>query len=124
MTAQSPSLPDAIETVLYLAVRHETVATIADAKGTITYASRRFCEMTGFRESELVGKDCRCLVDRDLSPVVDAMLDEAEDGEVWSGPLCLKCCRGCERWADASVVSVKEACGSRWFITLVTERET
>jgi PAS domain S-box-containing protein len=123
MTAQPPSLPDAIETVLCLAVQHETVATIADDQGTITYASHRFCEMTGFREDELIGKNCRCLAGLALAPAIDAILSEARAGKIWNGPLCLKGHQGCSCWTDASVISIEEDCGKQWFITLVTARD-
>lgn len=122
MTAQPPTLPDAIETVLYLAVQHETVATITNSKGTITYASHRLCEMTGFCEDELVGKDCHCLAGQTPSAQLDEIFGEAKTGKVWNGPLCLKCNKGCDCWTDASVVSIEESCGERWFITLVTPR--
>lgn len=79
----------------------------ADLSGTITYVNPKFCEISGYAASELIGQNHRIL----RSGVQDAaffehMWSTLSAGEVWHGVICNRTKAGSLYWVDSTIVPV------------------
>ncbi|WP_456451523.1 PAS domain-containing protein [Hydrogenimonas sp.] len=60
--------------------------TETDARGVITYANRRFCEMTGYTKRELVGSPHSLIRHPDMpKEVFESMWKTIRSGKIWRG---------------------------------------
>ena len=57
-----------------------------DTKGIITYANRKFCEISGYSKEELVGKPHNIIRHPDMpKKAFETMWDTIKQGKVWTG---------------------------------------
>ncbi len=62
------------------------IVSSTDLKGIITYANRKFCEISGYNKDELVGKKHNILRHPDMPHVTfKGLWDKLHDGLEWSG---------------------------------------
>ena len=84
--------------------QHAIVST-TDLQGTIVYANDKFCEISGYKRDELIGKNHRIV----KSAQHDAAFFEnlwatVSSGKVWHGEICNRAKTGRLYWVNASIV--------------------
>ena len=63
-----------------------SLITITDLQGNIMYANDLFCEVSGFKRHEVIGKTHSVIRHKELSPTtVEAAMNMVTNGETWSG---------------------------------------
>lgn len=84
--------------------QHAIVAT-TDVHGTITYVNHKFCEISGYSEDDLIGKNHRLLNSsthstdyfRDMYRIIAS-------GKVWNGEICNRAKNGTLYWVMTTIV--------------------
>jgi len=80
-----------------------------DINGIITYCNKAFCEITGYAESELVGKPHKLVRHPDVPAALFAdMWQQIKSGNPWRGLLKNRCKNGNYYWIDANITPLIE----------------
>lgn len=83
---------------------HDIVA-LTDAEGVIRYVNRRFCEISGYDEEELLGQTHRILKSGHHAPeFYGGMWRTILDGETWRGAICNRAKDGRLYWVQTTIV--------------------
>ncbi len=87
------------------AMEHHAIVSTADAAGTITYVNAKFCETSGYRPDELLGKNHR-IVKSNYHPseYYEELWSTISDGKVWQGELCNQRKDGSQYWVESTIV--------------------
>lgn len=87
----------------------EKLISTSDTAGRIIYANRRFIEISGYSEDELIGQPHNIIRHPDMpsAPFAD-LWQTIESGEPWSGLVKNRRKNGDFYWVAASVVPIKE----------------
>jgi len=87
------------------ALDQHAIVFITDVHGAITYANKQFCQISGYSEAELLGKNPRIL-NSGTHPreFFRLMWDAIASGEVWRGEICDRAKNGHLFWAAATIV--------------------
>ena len=87
------------------ALDQHAIVSITDINGTIIYANDRFCEISGYRREELIGKNHR-IVKSGIHPpeVYRDMWGTITLGHVWHGEVCNRAKDGQLYWVNATIV--------------------
>ena len=84
----------------------ELVST-TDLRGVITYANPAFCQVSGFSEQELVGKNHNLVRHPDMPAAAFADLwQKLKQGQSWRGIVKNRCKDGRYYWVDAFVTPI------------------
>ncbi len=87
------------------ALDEHAIVSIADTNGNITYVNEKFCEISGYRSDELVGRNHRIIKsDRHPSLFYEEMWNTISRGEVWHGEVCNRKKGGEEYWVHSTIV--------------------
>lgn len=77
--------------------------------GTILYVNNRFCEITGYREEEIIGKTHAIVRHPDTPKKVFAdMWKTIQSGRVWNGVLKNRKKDGSPYWVDSTIIPIKD----------------
>jgi PAS domain S-box-containing protein len=69
-----------------LLIEKYVISSTTDLKGNITYASKAFCNISGYKEEELIGKSHRIVRHKDMpSSTFKDIWDTIKSGKVWAG---------------------------------------
>jgi PAS domain S-box-containing protein len=94
------------------ALDFHVLITIADVNGRITYVNRKFCEVSGFSESELLGQDHRIVNsgyhDKDF---IRHMWHTITQGQPWEGEFCNRTKEGHYYWVASTIIPLPDANG-------------
>jgi len=83
-----------------------------DTKGVITYANRKFCEISGYTKEELIGKPHNIIRHPDMPKAAfKAMWDTIKQGSVWNGLVKSLRKDGRYYWVDTTVSPVFDDAG-------------
>ncbi|MFK5949741.1 MAG: ABC transporter substrate-binding protein [Methylococcales bacterium] len=84
--------------------QHATVS-ITDVKGKILYVNRKFCQLTGYSEAELLGQDHRILKSgKHTKDFYTELWATITQGHVWQGEIKNKAKDGSFYWINATIV--------------------
>ena len=78
-------------------------------KGIITYVNQDFIDISGFTESELIGKNHNMVRHPDMPPeAFQSLWDDIKEGMVWTAPVKNRAKNGDYYWVNANVSPVYE----------------
>ena len=114
--AQRDQLAAQVENLQKLTVAVEQCpasVVITDLNAIIEYVNPRFCEITQYSESEVIGQNPNLLQSGLTNPVVyQDMWDTLAAGHVWKGELLNKRKTGDLYWEEAQIAPVKNGLGT------------
>ncbi|MGD1808969.1 PAS domain S-box protein [Dapis sp. BLCC M126] len=86
------------------ALNKSGIFTIADAKGIITYTNDKFCEISGYSRSELLGQTHK-LVNSVLHSLsfFENLWETITNGKVWQGEICNQAKNGDVYWVYSTI---------------------
>jgi PAS domain S-box-containing protein len=85
------------------------LVSITDAHGNIIYANERFCQVSGYSKSELIGRD-HSIVKSGVhtDKFYAALWSKIRSGEVWKGYFCNLSKSGDNYWVDSVIYPIKD----------------
>jgi len=93
-------------------IRDQYIMSVTDAKGLITDVNSAFCEISGYSEKDLIGKDHRivnsCEHDNDF---FKKMWRTVKSEKSWHGEICNKAKDGSIYWVDSVITPLHDAEG-------------
>ena len=88
---------------------NEELVSTTDLRGVTTYANDIFCQIAGYEESELVGKNHNIVRHPDMpAAAFKDLWDHLKQGHSWRGVVKNKCKDGRYYWVDAYVTPIIE----------------
>lgn len=107
--------------------QHAIVAT-TDTEGNITYANKKFCDITGYAAEDLLGQNHRLINSgTHTAEFFSRMYQVIESGNVWDGEICIQARDGGLLWLMTTIVPYLDKSGhpSQYIIvrTDITERK-
>ncbi|MCK4743344.1 MAG: response regulator [Sulfuriflexus sp.] len=81
------------------------IVSVADASGAIISVNKKFCDISGYSEEELLGENHRILKsDYHSSTFYKDLWKTISSGEIWRGTICNKNKYGEKYWVESTIV--------------------
>lgn len=95
-----------------LAMDQHSIVSIADKNGNITYVNNRFCDISGFSEAELIGKNHRIIKsDEHNHEFYKNIWNTISNGNVWHGEIKNRKRNGDHYWVESTIVPFLDESG-------------
>lgn len=93
-------------------VDEHVITSRTDLLGNITYASKAFCQISGYSKEELLGKNHRILRHPSMSAeLYQDLWKTIVSGQVWHGEICNMAKNGSTYWVDATIYPILDKSG-------------
>jgi len=80
-----------------------------DLDGNITYVNKKFCEVSGYEASELIGQNLSIIKNDDMpDAVISKMWKSVQDGQSWNGLFLNLRKDGKFYWVDTEVTQIRD----------------
>ena len=90
------------------AIDQHAIVSVTDLQGTIIYANQRFCDISGYSQNELLGKNHRFIKSDEHPPAVfEELWRTITQGNVWHGDIKNRKKNGGFYWVSATIVPLK-----------------
>jgi PAS domain S-box-containing protein len=84
-----------------------------DLKGVITYANRKFCEISGYSKEELIGQPHNIIRHPDMpKKAFETMWNTIKQGNVWSGLVKNLRKDGLYYWVETTITPIQDETGA------------
>jgi len=84
-----------------------------DLKGVITYANRKFCEISGYQKEELIGQPHNIIRHPDMpKKAFETMWNSIKQGNVWSGLVKNLRKDGRYYWVETTITPIQDETGA------------
>lgn len=98
--------------VLQYAFDQHSIVAVTDASGKITRVNEKFCELSGYSKSELLGNDHRIINSGyHTKQFFSDMWEKISSGVIWHGEILNKAKEGGFYWVDTTIVPIKDPAG-------------
>lgn len=88
-----------------MAMDEAAIVSVADVMGRITYANKKFTEISGYSNEELIGQNHRIVKSDVHSPeFYKQMWRVIASGQIWHGEICNRAKDGQYYWVDSTIV--------------------
>lgn len=88
---------------------HQELVSTTDLRGVITYANKEFCDIAGYSQDELIGKNHNIVRHPDMPKAAFKELwEKLKAGHSWRGMVKNRCKDGRYYWVDAFVTPIFE----------------
>ncbi|MDE7548526.1 EAL domain-containing protein [Acetobacter fabarum] len=93
------------ESFIRYALDNAAIVVMTDAHGTITFANKKFCEISGYSKEELIGSNHRILRSGvHHKEFFHLMYQRIKAGHIWHGEICNRRKNGSLYWVDTTIV--------------------
>ncbi len=105
------------------ALNEHAIVTITDVHGAITYANQKFTDISGYSQTELLGKNHQIINSgMHSNEFFQTMYDAITSGQVWRGDICNRTKRGSIYWVSTTIVPFMDKHGKpEQYIALHTD---
>ncbi|PKM01939.1 MAG: PAS domain S-box protein, partial [Gammaproteobacteria bacterium HGW-Gammaproteobacteria-7] len=126
---QNAAIRARLETTLYKrerehqAMDQHAIVSIADAAGNITYANDKFCEISGYTRSELLGQNHRVVTSGEHPPAFyQSLWRTISRGIVWQGEICNRRKDGSRYWVESTIAPFMDSEGQPYqYVSMRTD---
>lgn len=92
-----------------LAINESNILSRANLDGIITYANKKFCEVSGYSEEELIGNKHNIIRHPDTSSkVFENIWQTITDGKIWKGVIKNRNKNGESYWVNTTIIPIHD----------------
>ncbi|MEK7810666.1 MAG: PAS domain S-box protein [Pseudomonadota bacterium] len=111
------------DSMLKAAMDQHAIVSVADARGNIIYVNDKFCQISQYTRTELVGQNHRILKSGlHAAEFYEAMWSTISRGHTWQGEVCNRNKAGELYWVETTIVPSLDDNGLPWqYVSMRTE---